>query len=129
MERWQRFTTPAPPLTHRGDAEHLAIERRTDELVSAAFDALAGSYPPAGDHGGERFDRAVEDLRFLLGFLSAALLVDEPGVLDEYVAWLGVVLGSRGLPESVGPVTLDAAATATGESLPIATTMLRSAGG
>ena len=129
LRDWKRFTTPAPPLTHRGYAEHQAIERRTDDLVHAAFEALAGAFPPVGQYSGEQLDRTLEDLRFLLGFLSAALLVDEPGVLDEYVAWLAVVLGSRDLPESVVPVTLEAVATATGESLPIATGMLRSCAG
>jgi methanogenic corrinoid protein MtbC1 len=126
LAAWTRFTTPAPPLTHRSHAEHLEVERRIDELTDRAFDALAQSFPPVRDYDDERVERTREDLNFLLRFLSAALLVDDADVLSSYITWLHTVLTSRGLPPAVVPVTLDSAISAV-DGLPRAVGMLMAA--
>lgn len=126
LDSWTSFTTPAPPLTHPGAAEHARLERDAAVVLDRAMAELAEAYPPVKEYTGDRLARTEEDLHFLLRFLSAALLVDEPRLLADYLAWLGVVLGARGLPPSVVGVTVDAVARATGADLPLATALLRS---
>ena len=125
LSTWQRFTSPAAPLTHPGHREHQEIERRYDELVDRAFAALGEAFPPVRGYTGEHLDRTREDLRYLFRFLSAALLVDDVGVLGDYVRWLDVVLTSRSLPPSVVPATVAAVRIAVEGDLPVAAAMLR----
>jgi methanogenic corrinoid protein MtbC1 len=125
LESWTSFTTPAAPLTHPGFVEHVRLEQETDDVLRRALAALADAYPPVKGYTGDRLDRTVEDLHFLLRFVSAALLVDEPALLAEYLAWLEVVLGTRGLPPSVVGTTVDAVARAIDGELPRATDLLR----
>ncbi|QGG94272.1 cobalamin B12-binding domain-containing protein [Actinomarinicola tropica] len=124
---WSRFTDPAPPLTHAGYGEHRTIERTSADLVDASMAALVAAFPAVASYDEEQVHRTREDLGYLLGFTSAALLVDDVDLLHEYVTWLDAVLSARGLPEQVVPVTLGAVATALDGSLPLAAAMVRDA--
>lgn len=48
--------------------------------------------------------RTREDLAFIVQFVAAARLVDDPDVLTEFLAWLRTLLGNRGVP----PLAMDA---------------------
>lgn len=125
LSRWSRFTDAAPPLTHPGYREHLVIERTTSELVDRSMEVLVAEYPAMARYDDEQVLRTREDMGYLLGFASAALLVDDVELLREYVEWVGVVLGARGLPGSIVALSLDTAATVTAAHLPLATSILR----
>lgn len=121
---WSRFTDAAPPLTHPGYREHLIVERTTTELVDRSMEILRAELPAVASYDDDQVLRTREDIGYLLGFTSAALLVDDVELLREYAEWVAVVLGARGLPASMVPLSLETAARATAEQLPLATAML-----
>jgi hypothetical protein len=66
-------------------------------------------FPPLAGYSQTQLARTREDLGYILQFLEAALLTDDPRLfLDEFLPWLTGVLTSRGLPAGVVTVGLEA---------------------
>jgi methanogenic corrinoid protein MtbC1 len=107
---WRR----QPPAVSRRpagtrDAEPLELEAARPELVEAAMSELFLRFPPLAGYSEAQLARTREDLGYILQFLEAALLTDDPRIfLDEFLPWLTRVLTSRGLPSGVVTVGLDA---------------------
>lgn len=74
-------------LAPRGIAETV-VQRQyaADPTLEAQFGAVGR-------------ERCLEDVRFHLAFLAAAVRYEEVGIFDEYVAWLKSMLGARGINE------------------------------
>jgi methanogenic corrinoid protein MtbC1 len=91
------------------DAEPLEIEAARPELVEAAMSELFLRFPPLAGYSEAQLVRTREDLGYILQFLEAALLTDDPRIfLNEFLPWLTRVLTSRGLPAGVVTVGLEA---------------------
>jgi methanogenic corrinoid protein MtbC1 len=91
------------------DAEPLELEAARPELVEAAMSELFLRFPPLVGYSEGQLVRTREDLGYILQFLEAALLTDDPRLfLDEFLPWLARVLTSRGLPADVVAVGLEA---------------------
>jgi methanogenic corrinoid protein MtbC1 len=91
------------------DAEPLELEAARSELVEAAMGELFLRFPPLAGYSEGQLARTREDLGYILQFLEAALLTDDPRLfLDEFLPWLTGVLTSRGLPAAVVAVGLEA---------------------
>jgi len=91
------------------DAEPLELEAARPDLVKAAMSELFMRYPPLAGYTEGQLARSREDLGYILQFLEAALLSDDPRLfLDEFLPWLTGVLTSRGLPAGVVTVGLEA---------------------
>jgi methanogenic corrinoid protein MtbC1 len=91
------------------DAEPLELEAARPELVEAAMSALFLRFPPLAAYSEAQLARTREDLGYILQFLEAAQLTDDPRIfLDEFLPWLTRVLTSRGLPAGVVTVGLEA---------------------
>jgi methanogenic corrinoid protein MtbC1 len=91
------------------DAEPLELEAARPELVEAAMSELFLRFPPLAGYSQNQLARTREDLGYILQFLEAALLTDDPRLfLDEFLPWLTRVLTSRGLPAGVVTVGLEA---------------------
>ena len=91
------------------DAEPLELEAARPELVEAATSQLFLRFPPLAGYTETQLARTREDLGYILQFLEAALLTDDPRLfLDEFLPWLTGVLTSRGLPSGVVTVGLEA---------------------
>jgi methanogenic corrinoid protein MtbC1 len=107
---WRR----QPPAVSRRpagtrDAEPLELEAARPELVEAAMSELFLRFPPLAGYSEAQLARTREDLGYILQFLEAALLTDDPRIfLDEFLPWLTRVLTSRGLPSGVVTVGLEA---------------------
>ena len=66
-------------------------------------------FPPLAGYSEAQLSRSREDLGYILQFLEAALLTDDPRIfLDEFLPWLTRVLTSRGLPAAVVAAGLEA---------------------
>jgi methanogenic corrinoid protein MtbC1 len=90
-------------------AEPLELEAARPELVEAAMSALFLRFPPLAGYSEAQLARTQEDLGYILQFLEAALLTDDPRIfLEEFLPWLTRVLTSRGLPAGVVTVGLEA---------------------
>jgi len=110
LETWRR-QPPAVGTRPAGmrDAEPLELEATRSELVEAAMGELFLRFPPLAGYREGQLARTREDLGYILQFLEAALLTDDPRLfLDEFLSWLTGVLTSRGLPPAVVAVGLEA---------------------
>lgn len=47
-----------------------------------------------------------QDYHYIVQFLGAAVLSDDPGLFDEFLGWQQTVLTSRGLPPTVLPTSV-----------------------
>jgi hypothetical protein len=110
LEAWRR-QPPAVGARPAGmrDAEPLELEAARPELVEAAISELFLRFPPLAGYSQTQLARTREDLGYILQFLEAALLTDDPRLfLDEFLPWLTGVLTARGLPAGVVTVGLEA---------------------
>jgi hypothetical protein len=91
------------------DAEPLELAAARSELVQAAMSELFLRFPPLAGYSEAQLARTREDLGYILQFLEATLLTDDPRIfLHEFLPWLTRVLTSRGLPAGVVTAGLDA---------------------
>ncbi len=91
------------------DTEPLELEGERSELVEAAMSQLFLRFPPLAAYSEAQIARTREDLGYILQFLEAALLTDDPRIfLDEFLPWLSRVLTARGLPAGAVTVGLEA---------------------
>ena len=110
LGEWRR----QPPAVGRRPAamrepESLELEAVRPELVEAAMGELFLRFPPLAGYSEPQLARTREDLGYILQFLEAALLTDDPRIfLDDFLPWLTRVLSSRGLPAGVVTVGLEA---------------------
>lgn len=82
----------------------LHLDASSASLAATAFDRLVVEFPRMTSYNDEQLARTREDLTFIVQFVAAARLVDDPDVLTQFLAWLGTLLGNRGVP----PQALDA---------------------
>ncbi len=91
------------------DREPLELEALRSELVETAMHELFLRYPLLAGYSERQLARTREDLAYILQFLQAALVTDDPRLfLSEFLPWLSRVLTARGLPAGVVTVGLDA---------------------
>jgi methanogenic corrinoid protein MtbC1 len=101
----------AKPAASASERESLELEAARPELVQATMNELFLRFPPLAGYSETQLARTREDLDYILQFLEAALLTDDPRIfLDEFLPWLTRVLTSRGLPAGVVTVGLEALA-------------------
>jgi hypothetical protein len=75
--------------------------RLTEEahaLALSALPALAATFPAMAGYDQRQLDRTLEDLGYIVRFLSAATMVDDPTVFTEFLAWLQDLLAHRAVP-------------------------------
>ena len=97
--------------------EHGVLADRHEDLVAASFVLLEQRVPQMRDYTPAQLDHTRRDLATTLRFLEAALLVEDPGLFDEYAAWLRSLLEHRGVPVAVLRISFDALADAMGSDL------------
>jgi methanogenic corrinoid protein MtbC1 len=128
MRRWAAERPVALAATPAPVPEHVALARRGPALTAVALDAASGSSESAGsgvvgDHAGF----AAEVAR-LLRVIEGALLVGEPGLVDEHVAWLRNTGPAHGFPVHAIDASIAALAVALEGDLARAGELLRPLG-
>lgn len=104
LDGWQAPPPQIPAARTIFDPAALHLDASSASLAAAAFDGLLVQFPQMRSYDDEQLARTREDLAFIVRFVAAARLVDDPDVLTEFLAWLGTLLGNRGVP----PQALDA---------------------
>ncbi|MCU1369838.1 MAG: hypothetical protein JWO77_1032 [Ilumatobacteraceae bacterium] len=74
------------------------LDAESRNLASRACDAMVAAHPFMRRFDDRQLARAREDLAYTVRYVAAAALVDETGVLVEYLDWLRTVLAARGVP-------------------------------
>jgi methanogenic corrinoid protein MtbC1 len=108
---------PSPstdPTTLDGIALQLDLD--APPFAAAAFDSMITSYPGMGRLTAEQLARTREDLAFIVRFIAAAQLVDDPTVLTEFLDWLSSLLAARDVPRIALIAGLDALAPLVGDA-------------
>ena len=129
-EGWPAVTSPAPPLGLDHN-DHVQIALRRVDLVEQAMGLLTERFPPMASYDEAKLERTREDFGYILDFLAAAVMVEDPGLFEEFVAWLRVVLESRGVPRQALTASLDVLADvlrASGPDLSVAVGLLTARG-
>ena len=101
------------PSVDRGElsdrrSETQDIESDIAEVVTAAVGALTAHYPAISSYTPRQLFHTRQDYAFIVQFLSAAVLSDDPLLFTEFLRWQQAILTSRGLPASVLPMSIDA---------------------
>ncbi len=87
---------PAPSL----DLEALELEATAVGLAEAAMVDLLRTFPAMQRYDQRQRARTVEDLAFIVRFAAASLLVADPSVWSDFVAWQVPLLAARHVPEA-----------------------------
>jgi hypothetical protein len=106
--------------------EQALLELPADLLVSACLQTMLDDNT-LGSLTEPQLERAREDITFILQFCSAALIVDEPGVFDEFTRWLRGLLAVRGIPAAAIRASYQALAKTLGAGFPATVAMLAAA--
>ena len=108
MSEW--LDRPPDTTTARPDpgavAERRWLTSHRSDLVARAEGRLASRLPWMAGLDQRQQDHTRRDLDYTLQFLETALLVGDPSLFTDYVAWLDPLLTSRGLPPHVLPTSL-----------------------
>jgi len=113
------------PTTFDGVAMILDLD--SQHLASAAFESMIASRPWMGGYNTEQLARTREDLAFIVRFVAAARLVEDPSVLMEFLDWLNSLLGARGVPVGALVAGLEALAPLVENADPKAGLLIRDA--
>jgi diguanylate cyclase (GGDEF)-like protein len=89
LTRWRLEPPPIAKEPVSLDPAGLLLAAQADAVGGAAFDSLAGRFPPTSTR---------EDLVFIVEFLAAAMLVGDPAVFAEFLSWLKELLDHRDAP-------------------------------
>lgn len=120
IAEWGEGGPHVRPEPARLDSLAIELESRANDIAELAFDDLARRFPAMAGYDDRQVARTREDLAFIVGFASAAQLVDEPSVLTTNLDWLDALLSARGVPrqaliaglEALQPLLADVSTTA-----------------
>jgi methanogenic corrinoid protein MtbC1 len=106
-------------------AQASAVEPEVEELenpraalVQECLDVLLDRRPALRAMTDAQIDRTREDLSYAMQFCAAALVCDDPTVLDEYTVWLRDLLAARAVPPSAIRAGYEAIAEVLGAGFP-----------
>ena len=89
---------PVDDLPHLADQEYALVTRARPRLVKQTLADLTGRLPALRRFDDEQWERAAEDLAHTVGFLAAALYVDDTGLFTDFLTWTADILCARGVP-------------------------------
>ncbi len=104
LDGWQDRPPELSAASTMLESAAMHLDASSASLAATAFDRLVAEFPRMTSDNDEQLARTREDLAFIVQFVAAARLVDDPDVLTEFLAWLRTLLGNRGVP----PLALDA---------------------
>lgn len=85
---------PATPLRWTA----FRLEADAEDIAGAAFTRLESVFPPMKGYDDRQRQRTMEDLVFIVRFLAAAVLVNDPTVWWDFTEWQHALLAARGVP-------------------------------
>lgn len=127
LQRWQREppTSLAEPTLR---LEGMDLDDRADEVAATVSAVLLQQWSPLSATDRQILDRAEDGLTVLIRFAAASVLVDDPTVLEEHLAWLGPLMASFEIPDDALHTAVVATAEAvTGQSPAAGALLARSA--
>ncbi|MCS0634713.1 cobalamin-dependent protein [Streptomyces sp. LP05-1] len=105
--RPRRDHRPGDDLPHLKDQEYTLVARAHRQLVRAVFHGLEERFPAMREYREAQRERTAEDIDHIVGFLVAALYVDDPLLFTGFLTWTAEILTARGVPARSLPPALD----------------------
>ena len=109
------------------DGVAMILDLDSSHLAAEALVSMVASQPWMSGYNTQQLARTREDLAFIVRFIAAARLVDDPSVLMEFLDWLSSVLGARNVPTAALVAGLEALAPLVDEADPKAGLLIRDA--
>ena len=97
---WRENDTPVSVDPVQLAPEAVELESRAVELADDAFDDLARRFTAISTYDTTQLTRTREDLAFIVRFIAAAQLVDDPVVFTDFLDWQAQLLAARGVPSA-----------------------------
>lgn len=100
LRNWHDQPPAVSSVRTASDPAIEALEIQAAAIALDAFDVLVASVAQMAGYDDRQVARTKEDLVFIVQFVAAARLVDDPSVLTDFVGWLRGLLAARGVPAS-----------------------------
>ncbi|CAN5461276.1 cobalamin-dependent protein [soil metagenome] len=110
LNTWRDRPPAIDPAPVNLNPDALTLDARAEHLAEQAFDDLARRFPPMADYDARQLQRTREDLAYIVRYLAAARLVDDPSVFIEFRCWLTDLLAARGVPAEALTAGIDSLA-------------------
>ncbi|WP_059015245.1 cobalamin-dependent protein [Mycobacterium sp. M26] len=103
------FTDPQTghDLAHLADQEFTMVSEMASQLVAHTIEELEHRLPEMRDYSAEQREGTLEDIAHIVGFLTAALYVDDDELFTSFITWSADILSARGAGETTIPPSLD----------------------
>ena len=111
----------------RTDPVAVRLDLDSPLMAAEAFEAMVLSYPWMGALTADQLARTREDLAMIVRFVAAAQLVDDAGVLAEFLDWLTALLRARSVPPTALVAGLEVLAPLLDKTSPAAGALARDA--
>lgn len=115
LHAWRTHRPPDPALPTGLDPGAVELDACAGELSGGALDRLVLAYPAMATYSTEQIRRTREDLAFIVQYVAAARLVDDPDVLTDFLDWLAALLNARQVPTAALIAGLDVLRPAIGD--------------
>ncbi len=80
------------------DLSALGLDAAADDIAARAMSLLEERHAGVAAYTTHQRDRTFEDLAFIVRYVAATRLVDDPTVFDEFQTWLTELLQARHVP-------------------------------
>jgi methanogenic corrinoid protein MtbC1 len=98
LDGWHEHGPPLLAAPVSVDVVALDLDSRAQDLAATAFESLTERFPAMAQYDQRQLARTREDLAFIVRFVAAAQLVDDPTVLTDFLDWLRDLLVARHVP-------------------------------
>lgn len=89
-----------PPVDPRLELAALEVISHQERLLSATIEALRARFPRFLVPGAPGEAQTIDDVRSIIRFAAAAVLVADESVFSDFIGWLGDILEVRSVPIS-----------------------------
>lgn len=96
-----------PDLGHLADQEYTMVTEMSSQLVARTIAELEQRLPAMCSNDDAERERTLEDIAHIVGFLTAALYVDDDELFTGFITWTADILSARGEPETSIPPSLE----------------------
>lgn len=99
LDQWrtQRPAVGGDPV--QLDQSALELDALATTIGERAYPVLEDRFPRMAAYDQRQRARTLEDLVYIVRYIAASRLVDDPALFDEFRSWLEELLVARGVPE------------------------------
>ncbi len=120
--------SPPPPESTPQHLEQADLEHPSTGLIDDCLQELVDDVPTLATMTDVQTARTREDISYILQFCGAAILTEDPSVLDDFTVWLVELLAPRHVPARTIEMSYRAIASVLGGGYPATVALLDASG-